>query len=224
MIRSAIALTLVLSLALAAAQAHFVFVVPEKDGKSISVVFSDDLSPDEKVSIDKIAGLKLTGRFGDGKSAPVEWKKAEHSLTATLGTSEPRVVYGTIDYGVLAKGDTKPYLLKYHPKAVFAGATEKQATIGDAPLEIVPVLGAKPIFRVLAAGKPAAEVEVNVIGPDGNKKKHTTDKDGATPTIEGTGRFGAYAKWNETKKGELDGKAYEEVRHYATLVVDVATK
>ena len=51
----------------ASAHAHFVFVVPQKDGTSVQVVFSDDLNADENVSIDKIASLKLTCVGAAGK-------------------------------------------------------------------------------------------------------------------------------------------------------------
>src|SRR3954453_19851468 len=51
------------------AGAHFVFIVPDKDGSAARVVFSDDLSPDENVPVSKIAGTKLTLRAGDGKPA-----------------------------------------------------------------------------------------------------------------------------------------------------------
>ena len=53
------------------------------------------------------------------------------------------------------------------------------------------------------------------------KEKVKTDKDGYTQAFEKTGRYAAYFKFNEAKSGEHDGKKYEEVRHYATLVVDL---
>jgi hypothetical protein len=139
------------------------------------------------------------------------------------GTGD-RVVYGVTEYGVLQKGDDKPFKLTYYPKAVLGSATAKEATVGEKlPLEVVATGSpGKLKFRVLAAGKPAPGLEVTVILPDGAKKAVTTDKDGLTPEYEATGRFGVYAKQIEAKSGELGGKKFDETRSYATLVCDVA--
>lgn len=203
------------------AHAHMVYVVPAKDGQSITVVFSDSLDPDERVKMDKVAGLKLVARI-DGKDAAVECNRDDHSFTAKL-TKTPATVQGTAVYGLLTRSE-KPTLLVYHPKAVFAGTDAKAATVGEAAaLEIVPVTeSGKTRFRLLAKGKPVAESEGTVLLPDGKKEKVKTDADGYTPAFEQTGRYAAYLKLNEVKAGEHDGKKYEEVRHYATLVVDVA--
>lgn len=204
----------------AAAHAHMVYVVPAKDGQSVTVVFSDSLDADEKVKMDKLAGLKLFAR-ADGKDAPVEYTKGDHSFAAKLPKGAS-VVYGTAAYGLLSKSE-KPTLLVYHPKAVLGGATGKAVTVGEAAaLEIVPVTEAgKTRFLLLAKGKPVAAAEGTVVLPDGTKEKVTTDKEGYTPGFEKTGRYAAYFKLNESKGGEHDGKKYEEVRHYATLVADL---
>src|SRR5262249_39296679 len=133
------------------------------------------------------------------------------------------VIYGTTDYGVLQKGDAKPFKLTYYPKAVIGNATAKEATVGEKlPLEVVADgTAGKLRFRVLAAGKPVADSEVTVILPDANKKAVKTDKDGFTPEFTETGRFGVTAKLFETKSGDHAGKKYDEVRNYATLVCDV---
>lgn len=205
----------------AAAHAHMVYVVPATDGRSVTVVFSDSLAPDEKVKMEKVAGLKLVARI-DGKDAAVACDKGDHSFTAKL-TKTPTMAFGTATYGLLSKSE-KPTLLVYHPKAVFAGSDAKAATVGaDAALEVVPVTeGGKTRFRLLAKGKPVADAEGSVLLPDGTKEKVKTDADGYTAAFEKTGRFAAYLKLTEAKAGEHDGKKYEEVRHYATLVVDVA--
>ena len=204
----------------AAAHAHMVYLVPAKDGQSLTVVFSDSLDPDEKVKMDKLAGLKLIARI-DGKDVPIEYTKADHSFAVKLPKGAP-VVYGTAAYGLLTKAE-KPSLLVYHPKTILAGADAKAATVGEAAaLEIVPVTEAgKTRFRLLAKGKPVAATEGTVVLPDGTKEKVTTDKEGYTVGFEKTGRYSAYLKLTETKAGEHDGKKYEEVRHYATLVADV---
>lgn len=209
--------------ALTAVQAHFVFVVPDaKDPSKVVVVFSDDLEIDENIPANRLKGLNLTGRFEGGKQAPVECKPGKSCLTGELGLVNPQCVYGTHIFGVMQKGDAKPYLLAYHPKAVFAGADSKHITLGEkvAPVELVPVVSGSDVkFQFLAAGKPVADVEVTVIKPEGGKAKAKTDKDGLTSAFPAKGRYGAWAKHTDAKPGENGGKKYDEARHYATLVV-----
>lgn len=206
------------------AHAHFVFVVPDpKDPAKAVVVFSDDLEPDENVGTEKLAALKLTCRDGAGKDVAVEHKAGKHELTATVPGSGARTVYGTLNYGVMQKGDTKPYLLAYHPKAVVGTVAADKLVLGEKvlPVEIVPVVaGSEVKFRFLSAGKPVADVEMTVIKPDGGKAKPKTDKDGYTQAYPAKGRYGAWAKDVVAKPGEFGGKKYDEARHYATLVVE----
>jgi uncharacterized GH25 family protein len=210
--------------AVSVAQAHFPFIVPQGDGTTAKVVFSDDLDPDKNVNIEKLDGTKLTLRDAAGKESPLAWKKGEACYVVSVPGSGPRVVYGVTDYGVLQKGDAKPFRLVYYPKAVIGGAAK--AVGGSVKLEIVTAGEAgKTRFQVLADGKPAADLEVTVMVPDSSKKPEKkpvkTDKDGFTPAFAETGRFGVTAKFVEAKPGEHAGKKYDEVRYYATLVADV---
>src|SRR5436190_14768717 len=116
--RRAIACCLLTLLTMATtASAHFVFIVPDKDGSAAKVVFSDDLSPDENVPITKIAATKLTLRAGDDKPAELKWKKGDNQYDVELPGKGFRVVQGTTDYGVISKGK-ETFLLRYHPRAV----------------------------------------------------------------------------------------------------------
>jgi uncharacterized GH25 family protein len=208
--------------AVAVAQAHFPFIVPDDKGESAKVVFSDTLDPDTNVNIEKIANTKLTLRDAAGKESSLEWKKGDGFYAVNVPGRGDRVVYGTTDYGVLQKGDSKPFKLAYFPKAVLGNANAKP--VGEKlALEVIAEGGpGKVRFRVLAAGKPLADSEVSVMLPGGEKKSAKTDKDGYTPAFEAAGRFGVYAKQVEAKSGEHAGKKFEEIRNYATLVCDVA--
>ncbi len=207
-------------------QAHFVFVVPAANGSAVSVVFSEDLLPDEAVDAAKIAGLKLQARDEAGKVSPVALKAGKHELTAELPGKGPRVLFGTVNYGVMQKGEDKPYLLAYHPKALVGAVATKQALVGQAlPAELLVMAEVGKVrFQLLGSGKPVPEAEVTIIKPDGSKVKVKTGADGITEPVEGVGRFAAWVRFTEPKSGELDGKKYEEVRHYATLVADVAAR
>jgi uncharacterized GH25 family protein len=210
-------------LAAAAAQGHFTFVVPEPGGASVKVIFSDDLKPDTAVNVEKIADTKLTVRDASGKETPVTLTKGDGCYTATVPGTGDRVVSGVTEYGVLQKGDAKPFRLVYHPRAligspqVSAAATEKLVILPEKT-------GGKVRFRVVTEGKPLADAEVSVIAPDGKKHAAKTDKDGLTQTFDAPGRYGVVARLSEMKSGEYAGRKYEEVRHYATLVADAGGK
>lgn len=208
-------------LAAAAAQAHFAYIVPDADGAKAKVVFSDTLEPDTNVKIEKIANTKLTLRDAAGKDSPLEWTMGEGCYVVNVPGSGPRTVFGVTEYGVLAKGDAKPYLLAYFPKAVIGGATKP---VG-AKLEVA-VAGesGKTRFQVLAEGKPLAEAEYSVMVPGGGKKTGKTDAAGYTEPFAASGRYGVNVKHIVAKGGEYNGKRYEEARSYATLVVDVPAK
>jgi hypothetical protein len=208
----------------ATASAHFPFLVPDGPSKG-KAVFSDTLKPDNVgVPVDKIAGAKLVV-LDNGKATDLTWvlDQKANCYNFEVPGSGSRIVVGTVDYGVLQRGDIKPFRLRYYPKAIFGEIpAEKMATAGDrVPLEIVPVVdGGKLRFKAVAGGKPLAKAEVTVLVPGEEKSKVvTTDETGLTSRFEKTGTYGAHTRQVEEKLGEQDGKKYEEVRHYATLAV-----
>ena len=216
----------VLVLATLTARGHFVFVVPdEKDPAKALVVFSEELDPDSAVTMEKIGGLKLQVRDAGGKTTDVSFEKGKHSFTAKVPGNGSRVVFGSVAYGVLQKGDAKPFLLLYHPKAIIGAVPADGGKISGSVAELVPVVGGGKVkFQLLASGKPVAGAEVTVYLPTGDREKVKTDKEGFTREFAGAGRYGVWTRYAETTAGERDGKKYEELRHYPTLVVDVPAK
>ena len=83
-------------------------------------------------------------------------------------------------------------------------------------------------LTVLWDGKPKADVDVNVKvdgeNEDVEAQKCKTDADGkVTLKPEGAGLVAVLANfYDKTKSGELDGKKYTSVAHYATLTFPVA--
>jgi uncharacterized GH25 family protein len=207
------------------AQAHFPFIVPDGDGAKAKVIFSDTLDPDARVNIEKIANTKLTLRDGAGKDSPLEWSKNMDHYLVNIPRPGQGTIFGVTDYGVLQKGEGKPFRLQYYPKAIL-GSVKGAASLGEqVALEVLPVGDAGKLkFQLLAAGKPVADAEVSVIVPGGTRKAVKTDAEGFTPAFEQSGRFGVYARRSEMKSGEHAGQKYDEVRQYASLVVDVGAK
>lgn len=201
-----------------AARGHFVFVVPAADFSSLKVVMSESLEPDESVALGPVAALKLTARSLNGRDSSTQLTARDNLLD---GPASPRsVVFGSLDYGVTARGD-QSFLLKYHPKAIVGGVPVKNWTVGGLVAEVVPEVTGKQVhFRVLSRGKPVAAASVTIIQPDGSTTKVETDADGRTRGFAPSGRYGAWARVVENESGEHAGKAYSQVRHYPTLVFD----
>lgn len=205
------------------ATAHFVFVVADKEGRSVRVILSEDLQPDDRVPIAIIGGTKLTCTDSQGHEATLKLDKSEHVYTVRLESSQPRVIHGVCELGVVKRGEAKPGILTYYPKTILGDPFGPKTRLGDAtPMELVPVgqAGEMKLLFVLG-GKPVPDAEVDVIAPDGTDQKVMTDKAGETPAFAALGRYGAWARHVEPAAGELDGKHYDEIRQYATLVIDV---
>jgi hypothetical protein len=131
------------------------------------------------------------------------------------------------DYGVLQRGDSKPFWLKYYSKTIvgdWIGAKVFKLE-NRAALEVIPVVADGKIrFQALAGtGRPIAKAEITVMVPGEEDSRHlTTDEQGLTPAFEKAGLYGVNVRQVEANSGEQKGKKFEEVRSYATLVVQFA--
>src|SRR4051794_27987573 len=102
------------------AGAHFVFIVPDKDGSAVKFVFSDTLAADEAVAMPKIESKKMMVDLKDTCVDLEKLQKGEHCYDARVPGKGYRVVHGTVEYGVLTRGKEKKetFLVVYHPRAV----------------------------------------------------------------------------------------------------------
>ena len=218
-----IALLAVLLSTVSSAWAHFVFVVPEKDGKEVRVILSEGLEADEDVDVASIASTKLQLRNAQGQDAPLPLDKKENAYRASIASEKSSLVHGVCEFGVMSRGDAKSFLLAYYPKTIFGDAFNGKSQLGDAtPIELIPI--GKPgdfKFQLVAKGKPVSGAEVTVILPNGDEKKVKTDETGQTTSFDAMGRYGVWARHFDNVAGEHNGKTYEQVRRYPTLVVDI---
>jgi hypothetical protein len=217
------------TLAATTAQAHFVWIVPDKEGATAQVVFSEIPEPDSPKFLDKIAKTQLYLRHADNREVPLKWTRGKEAYQVALPGEGPRTVGGVCCYGVTQRGDSDPFLLMYYAKAHLARETGRKPLPSTAwerlPLEIVQAKGNDlERFQVLWQGKPVAGAEVVFLPPGQDKlEKRTTDKAGMFDLGSfKAGVYGIRARHVEDKDGEHEGKKYKEVRHYTTLVVQVA--
>lgn len=213
----------VVAAAATAAPAHFVFVVPESDGTHGRVILSEDLEVDDDIDAALVDGLALVTRDGSGHEAPVDLAVVEGRRRVRLPAADG-VVHGRLVHGVVRRAGAEGFLLVYHPKTVSGLPFGSAVRIGAAaPAELVPSGGPTELrIQLLAQGRPVPDAQVNMILPGGERQVVSTDTDGRTPAFSAAGRYGAWARVVEATAGEHDGQAYAEVRHYPTLVIDLA--
>jgi len=208
------------------ALAHFVFFVPDGDTDAVRAIFSDTLKPDGQVNIEKIDNTKLFVIDAEGNESALKWtldKQGSFFAIAAPGNGT-RIVAGVTDYGILQRGETRPFWLKYYPKTILGAipSADKAALGKRVPLEIIPIVEAGTIrFQAVVGGTPAVKTEISVLAPGDEKAQDlTTDEKGRTPAFDKAGQYGVRLRYIESKSGEEQGKKYDELRHYATLVVN----
>ncbi|MCI0456309.1 MAG: DUF4198 domain-containing protein, partial [Gemmataceae bacterium] len=137
-----------------------------------------------------------------------------------LADRGPAVLGGVCSYGVIQRGQDKPFLLAYYPKWI-RGEVKAAKAWDQLPLEILPQGAGR--FQVRFAGKPATDTEVVVLTPaaDGKATLQTDAQGEFQVRSAAPGLYGIRARFIEAKAGEHEGKKYEAVRHYATLVFQI---
>jgi hypothetical protein len=225
---------LILAATAAPARAHFLWVLPGEGG-SVRIVFNDTPKPDDPDLLKKVAHTQVYVRGAGGQTAESKVTVGKEALEASAPGEGMRTVAAVCRYGVTQRGKGEPFLLTYYAKG-FVGLNLEQKPADlpagfsqpsdKLPLEIVPVVGAKsgPAVRVLWQGKPLPDAEYVLLVPGQDKPvEGKSDKEGLigieVPTKPGV--YGIRVKHVEAKEGELDGKAYKEVRSYATLTLPI---
>jgi N-acetylneuraminic acid mutarotase len=166
----------------------------------------------------------LGGRRGNEPQS-LKLVKEGDALVAEL-TAEQRMSPVALrhTYGVLSRGG-ESFLLKYYAKSYPLSLPGTWRALNDAellPLEVVPVSeGNELALKVLWQGKPQSGALVTVEGAGIEKKLEGTTDDAGTFRCKLTesGMFSIRARHTEAAKGELEGKAYDSVRHYSTLAL-----
>lgn len=211
------------------APAHFVFVLPGSASGEVQVVFNDRLDVDVRISGERLALTQLTTVTAQGGRSPLKWSQEEHSLKATIPEPRPVLVGGATTYGYARSSHTgdKPVLVKYYSKAILGplGAAVGLRLGDEARYEIVPEsVEGRFRLRVLRGSEPVAGARFSSLTAAGNPPgRGVTDKVGLIQeSFEKPGRYGVWVKIIEPTPGEWEGKPYDEVHHFATLVMDVS--
>lgn len=213
------------------ASAHFIWIIPEEDAPSkslVRVIFSDNLEPDKPELLAKIGQTELFVRDAEGKSEPVKWIRGSDAYQVDVPGSGPRAVAGVCKYGVVQRGKAEPCLLNYYPKTLLGGSGEKLPSSfyrawDRLALEILPVEKTPWKFQVRWQGKPLTNAAVTILASNKDKALELKTGDHGLFEVPEAARTTALCGMRvlhvEAKEGDLGDKKYKEARHYATLVV-----
>jgi Kelch motif len=210
------------------AHAHFPFIVPSSDGATAVLVMSESLAPDDRVSVSLLSEADLTLRDPSGRESPLTAPEAGSnatSLTLAVPGSGTRVIAGSIDLGIMQRGTSPAHLLIYYPKTILGDAFDPATTLAArVPIELIPERTDRGnVLRLYVDGKPTANAPITIIRSGQPDREVLTDGMGRTEPLE-DGRLGAWARhWVDTP-GERDGRAFTQVRRYATLVADLGSE
>ncbi len=216
------------------AHAHFLWLLPQPEGKNnatkVQLYFGEAAEPDDPDLLKRLAGIKVWEKNLKGQKEVYSLKAGDDSLFITPQSKDAgKSVYGlNHTYGVITRGESQ-FLLKYYAKAFPQKSQRVWGKIvcsEELPLEIVPVLkGEEVTLQVNWNGKPLADAELKIIGPETSSDTvtATTNAQGQFQTKLSTGVYSIRAKHVEQKKGQHEGDQYESIRHYSTLVLPYVT-
>jgi len=217
-------------------RAHFLFIrlgTQAEAGRSAEVYFSEQAEAGDPRFIAKVAHTKLWVETRPGEFHELRVHQAADRLRAPLPADRSLVVVGECEYGVLARPNQTPFLLRYYPKAVAGAALElnRMTPRGEIPFEIQPTFEddghdkdqkSSPRRRIrlvaLRHGKPIAGAVFTAIDSDLSEETIKAGPDGTAGwTPPAPGRYSIYVRQTLKQTGELEGKKYDEIREFATL-------
>src|SRR5437588_3950573 len=109
------------------ARAHFLFIrilPPAEGGRAAEVYFSELAEAGDPRFIAKIAHTELWLQTAFGNFEPLKVHQTPDRLRAWLPYTGSLVVAGKCRYGVLARPDQTPFLLRHFPKAIAGNPDE----------------------------------------------------------------------------------------------------
>ncbi|MDA0836045.1 MAG: hypothetical protein O2955_16470 [Planctomycetota bacterium] len=228
-IRRTLTLFVVIMFATASvARAHFIWLVPIDDGEKtvVQVYFGEDASPDDPELLNRLDGMTLEQFNVGSKLTKIELSLANGELSGTAKTAPDSLFIAKHDYGVLNRGEAV-FRLKYYAKT---GPSFGHATWTDAdthrhlPLDVTPIFDGNTIhIHVRFDGELVAGAQIVAVGPGMDPFEGITDEKGQVEFEKGNiGLYSIRARHIDATPGELDGKKYNDTRHYSTVAIELS--
>jgi hypothetical protein len=205
---------------------HFLFIRIDpmaESGRWAEVFFSEQADAGDPKFVDKIASTQLWVQTAaePGQFRPLTLHKAADRLRAALPGSGSLAVVGACEYGVLARPNQTPFLLRHYPKAIAGRPDELNKLVprGETPLEIRASIEGETIrLVVLRQGRPIPGAVFHAVDADLAESTFKAGDDGqASWTPPAPGHYSVYTQDNTRQSGEAGGKPYEEIRSFATI-------
>ncbi|MFN0242909.1 MAG: DUF3386 family protein [Planctomycetota bacterium] len=202
------------------AHAHFLWQRVQPGPKPrADVTFAE--RPDERVNAVPIERL-ATARAWDAQGQPLALTAQSGVLGAELRV-DALAAGASQSWGIVDRtGDgTGAFLLEYYAKG--AATLTEAATRVKLPLEVFASAdGAGMVASVRQGDAALANVSLHVQLPSGDTLDRITDAEGRVRLdTRMAGEYGLRARWIEPREGDVDGKAFHEVRHYSTLTFTI---
>ncbi len=205
----------------------------ETKAASLEVYFGESAAPDNPKLLDMLSKLQLWQLSSDAEPLSIAATREGDSLAAKIsGLSKAggkiAIYVASQDLGVRDKGGEKFRLMYYAKTGPTADspAWQKVDAAQTIAFDVVPqITGGKIALKLQFKGSPAAECEMVILGPDdsdGEDFEGKSDADGKyvfAATMPG--RYSIRAKHVENTPGKVGDDAYDVVRHYVTLTLDV---
>jgi N-acetylneuraminic acid mutarotase len=205
-------------------RAHFLWLTCERETPAgtpvVQAFLSETPLPAGPEFLKHIEKAKVTA---DGQK--LSWAKHEDTYRVVLPRTLPKVIDGFCDLGVMKRGE-QTFRLLYTARVQFEPSSASEPESGDLlRARLVTSAGRSPVVAVCFRGRPASGAVVKAYPEEGDPVELKTDQEGRVDyTGVADGRTGLLIKWIEKSAGEIDGKPYSEIRHYATLTVAPAAK
>jgi hypothetical protein len=206
------------------ARAHFLFIKigpVAEGGRSAEVYFSEQAEAGDPRFIAKVAQTKLWAQSKPGEFLPLDVRQGADRLRAALPGTASVAVVGVCEYGVLARPNQTPFLLRYYPKAMAGSpdALNRMSPRSEIPLEIMATLeGSRLRLVTLRRGQPVPGMVFHTVDSDLTNEEITAGPDGAASwTPPAPGRYSVYVRDTIKQAGEHGGTRYDEIREFATL-------
>lgn len=215
--RLALGVACVVGLGAARADAHFLWLLAERDGGRpvVHAFLAEHPAPEGPQFLKFVEGATFSA---DGAS--VGRTKGEETFVLDLTGSLPAVIDGERDLGVMTRGEAT-FRLRYTARVQQGPlAADGAPEAGDALRARLVGGASKAWVEVSFKGEPAASAVVKAYRDDGSTEELKADEQGRLECAGvADGSTALLAKWADGLPGELEGKAYSETRYYATLTV-----
>lgn len=208
--------------------AHFIFLLPQQtpDGRTtVQVYFAEEASPDDPALLKRITNLQGWQFHDDASPRELEVARTSDELKLLpVGDVRDAVFVAVNDFGVVSRGD-KTFRLVYYAKtgpAAGHSAWNRIDTSRQLKLDVAPVWkDGKLSVTVSFEGRPAAGAQVVAQGPEYDVEMEADAEGRAEFNQLNPGVCSLRARHIEPKAGEVNGRAYADVRHYSTVAFEI---